>query len=130
MGLAFVESGTAEIGHLLRAPRQDQERRGYRHTLREICQQPLTWMETAAGMIDRLPVLQAALHHLKGNGKPGTMVLTGSGSSVYAGECLAPALQAALGFSVRAVRIRAPWLINTSSRCRTFAAFIHRTRRF
>ena len=101
--LGFVESRTAEIGQLLRAPRADQERRGYRHTLREICQQPLTWIETAAGMNDRVPMLQAALHHLKGNGKPGSIVLTGSGSSVYAGECLAPALQAALGVSVRAV---------------------------
>jgi len=101
--LASVLSHSAEIGQLLRAPRDEQERRGYRHTLREICQQPLTWMETAAGMDARLPVLEGALRHLKGSGNSGTMILTGSGSSVYAGECLAPALQAVLGLSVRAV---------------------------
>ena len=101
--LSFVESRTAEIGQLLRAPREDQERRGYRHTLREICQQPATWLETASGMNDRFSIVQAALQQLKGNGQRGSMILTGSGSSVYAGECLAPALQAALGFSVRAV---------------------------
>jgi fructoselysine-6-P-deglycase FrlB-like protein len=101
--LAFVESRTAEIGQLLRAPRADQERRGYRHTLREICQQPLTWVETASGMSAHLPMLRAALHQLRVDGQSGSMVLTGSGSSVYAGECLAPTLQAALGLSVRAV---------------------------
>lgn len=101
--LAVLESSSAEIGQLLRAPRSDQERRGYRHTLREIGQQPLTWMETASGMNGRLPLLRAALGHLEENGKAGSMILTGSGSSVYAGECLAPALQAALGITVRAV---------------------------
>jgi tagatose-6-phosphate ketose/aldose isomerase len=101
--LAFIESRTAEIGPLLRAPREDQDRQGYRHTLREICQQPLTWTETSSGMDARLPVIQAALQHLKGGAQRGSMVLTGSGSSVYAGECLAPTLQAALGLSVRAV---------------------------
>src|SRR4030095_4247073 len=101
--LACLGGRSVEVPRLLGARPEEQDRRGYRHTLREISQQPLTWIETAAGMDAHLPLLRDALHHLQGNAHPGTMLLTGSGSSVYAGECLAPALQAALGLTVRPV---------------------------
>jgi tagatose-6-phosphate ketose/aldose isomerase len=101
--LAFLGSRAPEIGRLASAPAEEQERRGYGHTLREIGQQPLTWVETAAGMAGRTANVQAALSHVTGDGDPGAIVLTGSGSSLYAGECLAPALQASLRLPVNAV---------------------------
>jgi len=101
--LAFLGSRTLEIGRLAAAPADEQERRGYRHTLREIGQQPLTWVETAAGMAARVETIETALSHVSGEGDPGAIVLTGSGSSLYAGECLAPALQVSLRLPVHAV---------------------------
>jgi tagatose-6-phosphate ketose/aldose isomerase len=94
---------TRDVGRLLGASPEEQDRVGSRHTLREICQQPVTWVETAALMAAQLASVQAALATVTGDDAPGSLVLTGSGSSLYAGECLAPALQAALGVSVRAV---------------------------
>jgi tagatose-6-phosphate ketose/aldose isomerase len=88
---------------LFGATPDEQERLGYRDTLREICQQPLTWLDTAARARDSLSILQAALARVAGNGSHGAIVLTGSGSSVYAGECLAPTLQSALQLPVTAV---------------------------
>jgi tagatose-6-phosphate ketose/aldose isomerase len=88
---------------LLSASEDEQQQRGYRHTLREILQQPVTWLETAAGLGPRLALVQRNLDWVLGNGAPGAIILTGSGSSVYAGECLAPALQSRLGLTVRAV---------------------------
>jgi D-galactosamine 6-phosphate deaminase/isomerase len=100
--LTLVGSRCAEIGRLLGAPPDEQERGGYRHTLREIGQQPLTWLETAEGVPDRLDAIQGTLTRVVGN-HAGTIVFTGSGSSLYAGECLSPALQARLRIPVHAV---------------------------
>jgi tagatose-6-phosphate ketose/aldose isomerase len=93
---------TRDLGRLLGASMEEQGRVGSRHTLREIGQQPVTWMETAALVAPRAGELAAALAALAVDGT-GSLVLTGSGSSLYAGECLAPALQAALKLPVRAV---------------------------
>ena len=72
-------------------------RRGYGHTLREISQQPLTWIETA----DRVRALSSAIaESLAG---VSAIVLTGSGSSFYAAECVAPSLQRRLSLPVSAV---------------------------
>ncbi len=38
------------LGALLGRPAEEQVRRGYGHTLREIAQQPVTWIETASRM--------------------------------------------------------------------------------
>jgi len=77
-----------------------QRERGYTDTLREILQQPATWQTTAALL--REPAvrtqLQAAL-----TPRPAHVVLTGSGSSIYAGECIAPDLQRTLGVPVLAI---------------------------
>ncbi len=98
----YVALQGGEIGALLSAAGEEQTRRGYRHTLREIAQQPLTWLETAANLVERVGMLETELARLRA--RPGAaLVLTGSGSSVYAGECLAPALQAALRLPVQAV---------------------------
>jgi tagatose-6-phosphate ketose/aldose isomerase len=101
--LALLGSRAAEVGRLLAAGPEEQERRGYRHTLREISQQPLTWLETAESVPGRLDAIRSALARVSGNGRAGTIVFTGSGSSLYAGECLSPALQARLRIPVHAV---------------------------
>src|SRR6185503_15656254 len=91
-----------EWGRLLAVAAEEQQGRGYRDTLREICQQPLTWLQTGSDARAALPTLQSAIARVSGNGS-GAVVLTGSGSSVYAGECLAPTLQAALRLPISAV---------------------------
>jgi tagatose-6-phosphate ketose/aldose isomerase len=67
---------------------------GYRHTIREICQQPATWLETASRMKDAQARIRESLAGCR------RVVLTGSGSSQYAGECVAPALRQDLGLPV------------------------------
>ena len=89
--------GTGRIGALLAPAREDQIARGYGHTLREICQQPVTWLETGALLPERRSALESALDGV------GAVVLTGSGSSLYAGECVAPCLQQGLRVPVTAV---------------------------
>jgi tagatose-6-phosphate ketose/aldose isomerase len=86
-------------GLLALSPAQQQER-GYADTLREILQQPATWTGTADLLRNPqvLQQLQAALSPL-----PNHIVLTGSGSSMYIGECLAPGLQLGLGVPAQAV---------------------------
>lgn len=74
-----------------------RQRLGIVHTLPEILQQPALWGATAADTALR-ETLAAALRP-----KPAAVVLTGSGSSCYVGEALAPGLQAALGVPVTAV---------------------------
>jgi fructoselysine-6-P-deglycase FrlB-like protein len=96
-------ASAGELGALFGPSWSEQLARGYGHTLREISQQPITWLETATRVVGRLPLLQAVLQDAGVGTSQGALVLTGSGSSVYAGECLAPALQPALGMSVSAV---------------------------
>jgi tagatose-6-phosphate ketose/aldose isomerase len=73
---------------------------GYADTLREILQQPITWQ----GTFDLLQnaALQPRLAKTL-DPPPPHIVLTGSGSSIYIGECLAPLLQAGLGMPVQAI---------------------------
>ena len=60
---------------------------GYRHTIREICQQPPTWTDTACKLREVRSVIAQSLAGCQ------HIVLTGSGSSQYAGECAAGAIQ-------------------------------------
>jgi tagatose-6-phosphate ketose/aldose isomerase len=89
--------GAGVIGELLSLPAGEQIARGYGHTLREVCQQPLTWLKTASGLLRRAPELEPVVEGVD------PMVLTGSGSSVYAAECAAPCLQKALNRQVTAL---------------------------
>jgi len=85
---------------LLMAPLAEQQAHGYADTLREILQQPATWQGTA-DLLCHPPLreqLQAALVP-----RPNHIVLTGSGSSMYIGECLAPSLQLGLGVPTQAI---------------------------
>jgi tagatose-6-phosphate ketose/aldose isomerase len=99
--LAFLSATGTEIGKLLAGPPGEQHDAGYRHTLREISQQPVTWLKTAATLTEQIDTFERGLDWM--DGAPGSIVLTGSGSSLYAGECLAPVLQSRLGVPVRAV---------------------------
>ena len=82
---------------LLDTPESLQRELGYYHTLREIWQQPATWVATAQNALSHLDALRASVEGSQ------AIVLTGSGSSLYAGECLAPALQAELRVPVEAI---------------------------
>jgi tagatose-6-phosphate ketose/aldose isomerase len=101
--LASLASLPGEVGALLAASPVEQDRRGYAHTLREICQQPITWMETGARVAGRVALVEDSLASVNGDARPGAIVLTGSGSSLYAGECLSLALQGALGIPVHPI---------------------------
>ena len=90
----------ANLDGLLARTVVQQQAAGYADTLREIMQQPATWRDTAS-QLQEDTVRQSLAGVLAANGGP--IVLTGSGSSMYIGECLAPALQLALGREVRAI---------------------------
>jgi tagatose-6-phosphate ketose/aldose isomerase len=94
---------TTEIVRLLRRSGEERRARGYDHTLREICQQPVTWLETAGALASDSTRLRSVLDSAGILRRRGAMILTGSGSSLYAGECLALPLQEALGVSVQAI---------------------------
>jgi tagatose-6-phosphate ketose/aldose isomerase len=91
------------LGSRLTPPFDDQVEQGYGHTLREICQQPVTWLETASRMRRNRPLVDATLEAVGARDGRGALVLTGSGSSLYAGECLAVPLQESLKIPVNAV---------------------------
>jgi len=75
----------------------EQRQRGYFHTLKEICQQPWTWMQTCERMIALSDPLLASVSSMK------SLVFTGSGSSEYAGDCLRLPLQDELAVCVESV---------------------------
>jgi tagatose-6-phosphate ketose/aldose isomerase len=87
---------TPAVAELARLPQTERVAAGYGHTLWEIGQQPDTWLDTAARAAERIDTLAELLD---GNG---AVLVTGSGSSQFAGDCLAPALQASLAVNVRA----------------------------
>ncbi|HXK07946.1 MAG TPA: tagatose-6-phosphate ketose isomerase [Verrucomicrobiae bacterium] len=85
------------LASLLNASPSQQIALGYRHTLREICQQPSTWLETCENALERRAALARAVYDTK---QAAALVLTGSGSSLYAGDCLVLPLQGSLGVPV------------------------------
>lgn len=91
-----------EWGSLLAPGPAERVARGYGHTLREILQQPETWAATARQVGQARAWLSDALA-AAGVHDGGSMAFTGSGSSLYAGECAALPVQAALGTFVQAL---------------------------
>ena len=75
----------------------DQKRLGYFHTLREICQQPETWLRTCDQMVAATEIVRQLHAGIR------SLALTGSGSSQYAGECICLALQNDLNIQVACV---------------------------
>lgn len=94
---------SSQLADLLRRPVRDQQTAGYFHTLREICQQPQTWAITAAAAAERRIQLRDLVEPCR------AMILAGSGSSQFAGDCLAPALQKELRMPVEAAS--SGWLL-------------------
>ena len=88
---------------LLSVPEPERRARGYGDTLREICQQPLTWPRTAELMASATGRIREALVAGGVADRTGGVVLTGSGSSFFGCECAAAPLQETLGVVVRAV---------------------------
>lgn len=86
-----------EAARLLAASEAEQRKRGYFHTLREILQQPSTWTHTADQISALGAILQPALAGIR------NLVLTGSGSSEYAGHCVQMPLQTQLGVNTLAI---------------------------
>ena len=76
---------------------EEQRRLGYSHTLREICQQPSTWLRTCDLMTSRAVDVKSLVTGIS------SLVLTGSGSSEYAGDCVRTALQNELGVVAQAL---------------------------
>ncbi len=86
-----------KLAELLGRSAEEQRRLGYYHTLREICQQPSTWIQTCKLMCSQQSRLGPILAGIA------TLVLTGSGSSEYAGDCVQLPLQNELGVVAEAI---------------------------
>jgi len=82
---------------LLSRPEAEQERDGYFHTLREIRQQPVTFLDTCERIIRRTEDLKHCLRDVR------SIVFTGSGSSEYVGDCVRLAIQRSLRITSQAI---------------------------
>jgi len=98
-----VSSQVPVIAELLDATEDERTKGGYGQTIEEIVQQPVTWLDTAARAVDQRSALQRLLGRDRHEACIRSLMLTGSGSSLYAGECVAPALQSELDLPVRAI---------------------------
>jgi tagatose-6-phosphate ketose/aldose isomerase len=85
------------VAELLARSPEEQRQLGYYHTLREICQQPFTWIQTCDLMRRHTVNLQSTL------GGASALILTGSGSSEYAADCVRLPLQDELGVVTQAI---------------------------
>lgn len=92
--LSESQPNAAEL--LSRSP-EEQRQRGYFHTLHEICQQPFTWLNTAKQMASASAQLRVLTRGAS------TIVLTGSGSSEFAGDCVRPLLRHELGVATEVI---------------------------
>jgi tagatose-6-phosphate ketose/aldose isomerase len=95
--LRKLAAAQPELGELLGAPPEKQVTAGYGLTLREICHQPLTWTDTAQRISRVREELGARIRDCR------SIVMTGSGSSQYSGECVHPALQLETGRPVTTI---------------------------
>src|SRR5713101_7336935 len=87
----------ARAAELLGRPEAEQKRLGYFHTLRDICQQPWTWLRTCDRMIALRDGLRKDVAGIR------SLALTGSGSSEYAAECVCLPLRDELGISTESI---------------------------
>ena len=94
---AELRNGQAKAAELFNKPEAEQRRLGYFHTLKEICQQPWTWLRTC----DQMLASQEVLREITGNIK--SLTFTGSGSSEYAGEIVRSPIQNEMGIQTAGV---------------------------
>jgi tagatose-6-phosphate ketose/aldose isomerase len=92
-----LSTAEPEVAEILSRPPEEQLKRGYFHTLREICQQPPTWIRTAVQMISSSDVLRECTEGVR------AIVLTGSGSSEFVGHCASLGLRRDLNIMARVV---------------------------
>src|SRR6266478_4572494 len=92
-----LTNGQARAAELFGRPETEQKRLGYFHTLKEICQQPWTWLRTCDRMIASRDGLRRDVAGIR------SLALTGSGSSEYAAECVRLALQNELGICTESI---------------------------
>lgn len=85
--LKVLAQAHPSVAKIISASQEQQQRGGYSHTLREIFQQPFTWLTTAEQMISACGELRSFLAGSE------TLVLTGSGSSEFVGHCVRAPLQ-------------------------------------
>jgi tagatose-6-phosphate ketose/aldose isomerase len=95
--LATLAKHQPDLHELVEAPAEEHQRRGYDYTLAEICQQPSTWLSTCELMIASGRQIAQAISGIK------SLVLTGSGSSEFAGACIRLPLQTDLGITTEAI---------------------------
>jgi tagatose-6-phosphate ketose/aldose isomerase len=82
---------------LLNSESEEKRQRGYFHTLHEILQQPWTWLDTCDRMSSHAAELKRIVADIR------SLVLTGSGSSEYVGDCVRQALQEELAVSAQVI---------------------------
>jgi len=92
-----LTNGQARAAELFGRPETEQKRLGYVHTLKEICQQPWTWLRTCDRMIASRDNLKKEVAGIR------SLALTGSGSSEYAAECVRLLLQNELGICAESI---------------------------
>ena len=92
-----IAENSKEAAKLLQVPEDEQRKRGYFYTLQEILQQPETWLRTGEDVAKQASALKQAIKGVT------TLILTGSGSSEYAGECVRLPLQNSLSIPVQVV---------------------------
>ncbi len=85
------------LAQILARKPEEQQRMGYFHTLREICQQPATWIHTAKLMQESAREISPLIEGIS------SLVLSGSGSSEFAGDCVRMALQKELVIDAHAI---------------------------
>ena len=95
--LAAISSKQKEVADLLGPTEEEQRKSGYFHTLREILQQPDTWLETGGRLASMSEELLETIAGIE------ALVLTGSGSSEYAGDCVRLPLQNRLRIPVHTI---------------------------
>lgn len=101
--LLVLGENSPSVGRLLEEAIRSEAPGGFTHTLREICQQPVTWQETATVVPLERNALRAAVNGYGSSRAVQAVALTGSGSSLFVAECLAPVLQRSLAIPVKAV---------------------------
>jgi tagatose-6-phosphate ketose/aldose isomerase len=95
--LQLLSKSQPIVAEMLAQDPEEQRRLGYVHTLREICQQPWTWIRTAELMQQFDRVLSPVVERIS------SLVLSGSGSPEFAGDCVRLVLQKELSVNAQVI---------------------------